>query len=341
MNKFTRINVIIGKEIKMKTIKITAVIAVISSVLIGNYAVYASEDTFSFHRDVDWNVCIDSIKNELNTAPENTKRSGRTFTYYDEDEIKNSDYNIYYGIEISEFAKYSGGNFEDFIEKNCNRKWIKAQVYSDEYMAAFDYSFEYGRTIVQRMGKLSNPLPVKNKIAERLGRYCDGGKIYYVDVDIPFIIAVLCDENDEPKYIAYVEDFTGFECNNENSAEVKRFAKMLGEGIDSKYKQFVFDFDYYLNITRAVSDMEAEFDYDKKNCFESGFKNKVASIDGKAYYFDKNGRCKGRCNGWVDVRTSDGSIKKRYYQNGEMLVGKWKINGVVYVFDKNGYVVNE
>ncbi|GEM_PF-2922196 len=57
-----------------------------------------------------------------------------------------------------------------------------------------------------------------------------------------------------------------------------------------------------------------------------------ATIGGIRYTFDENGVCKGRYTGWT--KSSKGY---RYYYKGKMLVGRYRIKGKTYDFDKNGH----
>mgnify|MGYP002626287276 CR=1 FL=1 len=59
---------------------------------------------------------------------------------------------------------------------------------------------------------------------------------------------------------------------------------------------------------------------------------KPSVINGILYSFDEDGTYRGRYSGWAKV-----SGKYRYYLRGKKLVGRYRIGGKLYSFDKNGY----
>jgi len=68
-------------------------------------------------------------------------------------------------------------------------------------------------------------------------------------------------------------------------------------------------------------------------------KNILYRIDNLMYYFNENGVCEGKYTGWTKQKTDE--TKKRYYVNGEMIVGCHKIGSYYYFFNEKGYLYSQ
>lgn len=121
-------------------------------------------------------------------------------------------------------------------------------------------------------------------------------------------------QNGIPKYVIILTD--GFyypsdvsEDDTSGSAAIQNaFARLYNHGNG----QYVFDFSFFKNYVKACNDELPDYFKYTPYGLQSEKHNKVLKIGGKAYYFDKDGICKGLYTGYA--KKSDGT--RVYYQNG-------------------------
>lgn len=288
-------------------------------------------DNFRFE-DVNWNDCYDNIKNEYDIMSQECHASAISYEILKSPECSCIVHNC------SDISNYNGGKFCDFLKAHDDDVLIEVESYTEKHIGRVEYSYKNRKAVLQNIYTKTNDSIISHKrcFLYSASKYFDSGKVYFVRNDIPYVCAIVCNENDIPQYVVYIDDFTGI-TSTDKTGEYKKvidhFCNLLGNTTIKSEKQYVFDFDYYLDVVKAFED-KLPIDYKHfPYGFESAYINRLTKIDGKTYYFDKNGRCKGKYTGWA--KSSKGN---RYYNNGFYLTGTWKIKGKSYVFDKNGYL---
>ena len=271
---------------------------------------------------------------------------------YTESDIENAvQYKEYYSPDL---YKYSEGSFREFLENNSQTYYYRFEIFSPEYPDAscfacvekedkkFRISYDgYSETYWAHDYEKNY---VRNNIQRTAAKYTDGGKAYICAFDF-LRIGVICDENDIPKYVVcrdsepmFSERINKTETDNEEIKKLLTSFDTLYNSYDWKVyddneHQYVFDFDFFVDVDKAIHGTLPDDYVFEPHGLESMAKNTIKTIDGRAYRFSKNGVCTGLYTGWSNTKNG-----KRFFRRGELVKGKTTINGKEYEFDKKGYL---
>ena len=316
-----------------KTIILKIILCSIFSMLIFPFlpSVYAvGMQTFSFEQ-VNWTDCYDVVKQEYDNMTASEGISAITL-----ENIKLPDNSaVIHGCRS--LSDYNGEAFSDFLQAHDDEVFVEIEAYSEK-QARVTYSSRTKIATLQNVSEnINSIIGFKGVFIKRASNYFDTGKVYFVRYDIPYVCAIVCDDMDIPQYVVYIDDFTGMEASGKNNGSkklVEHFNELLNyTSIESK-KQYVFDFDFYINVIKAFENKLPDDYIYTPSGLEAAHINKVAVINGKTYHFDENGRCTGLYNGWAKSKKG-----RRYYRDGTYITGKWRIKGKEYRFDDNGYIM--
>ena len=318
--------------------------SIIMSVL--SIHVNAASSGFQFEK------LTDESDEKVRTVLNETKTAKKLELKYSDDDIRNSDMKIYY--ETDGLYNYSNEAFTDFLEKNAkDRKCYLAVFQSDSPQSAYtvtvneypDHTDVFPETYYKKYamkGYEKNRL--NNSIERTASKYTDGGKVYICEFDWIFI-GVVCDENDIPRYVVCNDSHVNFDKRSEQTETDNKEIKELLDTFDRLYNsydwkvyddnehQYVFDFDFFVDVDKAIHGTLPDDYVFEPHGLESMAKNTIKTIDGRAYRFSKNGVCTGLYTGWSNTKNG-----KRFFRRGELVKGKTTINGKEYEFDKNGYL---
>ncbi len=254
-----------------------------------------------------------------------------------------------------DITKYRSGKFSDFLADYAKESRLYIDVDNYSFCAVLDnegnISDKTDETFIN--GSKANgysrqftPEYQMETIKTLAVRYGLNGNVYICNDKYGFgSIAVVSDNNDDPKYAVfyaggyypYDADTAGFADaakRNGASCEYKNAAECFDYLYDDGKGQRVFDFSFIQEVFRAADGANGSDYIFKPTELESSCKSKVKTINNSAYYFEKDGRCTGLYNGWAKSKKG-----RRYYRNGTYLTGRWRIKGKEYRFDDNGYIM--
>ncbi|MBO6308508.1 MAG: hypothetical protein J6N70_06640 [Oribacterium sp.] len=283
--------------------------------------------------DVDWNYCYDSIKQAYDIEyKDNMSASPEKYDIIDSESSML--------LHKCSLNNYNGEKFSDYLMSN--EEDLLVCVEADAKIGVMTYSYLRQKAASEGMVFQGEKYPVNTKgkkqdLIRLADRYLDKKKdfkVYFVTYSILLEYAVVCDKNDKPLYVIYMEDITGGGKGGTANKLEEHFYYLLNDGIKGSDKQYVYDFDFFINLSKVYSgSLPDDYDY-KPSALEAAYINKIYNINGMIYYYNMNGRCTGLYNGWA--KSTKG---RRYYRNGTYLTGKWRINGKEYRFDDNGYIM--
>ena len=271
---------------------------------------------------------------------------------YTSDDIENAiQYTEYYSPK---FFKYTDGSFKTFLEEYADGEYCRFEICTSKYPeSAYQATIKKeGKNYRISLGDYTEDYwadgyeknYICNNIERTASKYTDGGKVYICQYDWIYI-GIVCDKNDIPKYVICHDSHYNFGKKSEEVTTDNKEIKELLDTFDTLYNsydwkvyddnehQYVFDFDFFVDVDKAIHGTLPDDYVFEPHGLESMAKNTIKTIDGRAYRFSKNGVCTGLYTGWSNTKNG-----KRFFRRGELVTGKTTINGKEYEFDKNGYL---
>ena len=284
----------------------------------------SAESTGFIFEQAAW-TDFDMIKQEYDDMTENEGISEIT-----EENIKSPE-NSALIHNCKSLSEYNGEEFSVFLQTHDDDTLLEIEAYSEK-KGRVTYSYKNRTAHLQNVTKDRRSNTFKRVFNKRASKFFDGGKVYFVRCDIPYVCAVICNEAEIPKYVVYIDDFTNVvsdDIQGEGKNLTALFRTLLDDGTDAADKQYVFDFDFYISVLKADKNELTDVHYIPDG-FEAGHINGLY----------RNGRCKDLYSGWASSPAPDGASRKRYYRRGELLNGRWKIGDTSYTFDSKGYLIS-
>lgn len=228
------------------------------------------------------------------------------------DKVLKSEYAVMYILNDNiSLADYTHGNIIDFIKSNSNNS-IENFYYSTDTFTDYYVRYSNGVSNLQNrsVNKDTDTISLANTI-NILNKYDNlTGEVTFIRYT-PFYLAIISQKG-IPKYVIVLDNIyyndNILDSDPINAKEIRTaFSKLYNSGNG----QHVYDFDFFQALIMAKENkLTEDFIYEPKG-LQAEKNNKVFKINGLAYYFDKNGICKGLYTGYAQK-----SGKRILYQNG-------------------------
>lgn len=259
-----------------------------------------------------------------------------------------------YGVKMytlnKGIASYSEGNIEQYIVDSSDYFEYKFYYNNGEFsynftandlgkICGYDYypkSHNKYHTVATLKGLLNNFI---NNTTE----FISSGNVTFVSIPFGsgydrYRTCGIVSYNGIPKYVVFMlhdtwsgglSDVKDFDSNE--TVKLKKAANtLINNG------QRVFDFDFILELSKADQCILPNNYIYISHGLQSMYKKCNRTINGIKYRFNENGICIGTYTGWTKKEHTDGRKEYRYYKNGIVCTGKWRIKGKIYIFDENG-----
>ena len=308
-------------------------------------------EQFNYYIQDVWNDRTNGLESYIETSANFRDNMQSTYVLGTADE-KNYVVEV---VNLKNILNYRGGTMSAFVADS--QKYINVYVPKDGYCVYATYNYKQGKTeFISRphikKGSEKQPIPFSSVAQRDVKKYCDkfgtyGGVYIFSDYGCDF--AVISDKNDYPRYVIFWQKsdmwiygsdttrpdvFTYYAQSAGTNAQGIKLAQAFDYLYNSGKGQNVYDFSFVLNTFLAAKGrLAGDYVFEKKG-FETLVQDKRRIINGLAYNFDANARCTGLFSGWGTFDKG-----KRYFRKGRYLTGTWKIGGVKYTFDKNGYLI--
>ena len=283
-------------------------LALLSCVIIIDNTVYANCNLTT--EQFSWNNSYNDMIKEIN----------RHYSFFNikdkmtKEKLIQSDYAIMYILnDDTSLADYKCGNMLEFVKSNSESSFENFYYSQNGYT---DYFVRYsnGESNLQNRTKANenkNCISLSN-VSNKLNKYSDiSGEVVFVRFT-PLFLAIVSQDG-TPKYVVVLDDGLYYKMNTsedegDGSRAIKEAFTKLYDGGNGQY---VFDFSFFQDLAKArKNELPKDYIYTPKG-LQAEKHNKVYKIDGRAYYFDKNGICTGLYTGYAQK-----GKKRVYYQNG-------------------------
>ncbi|MGN0696152.1 MAG: hypothetical protein ACI4J5_05220 [Oscillospiraceae bacterium] len=285
---------------------------VLSAVMLG-CPVYA--DCSLAYEGFIWNDSYDELTEEVNEYYR-TNNIGDEMT---KEKLSECEYGkLYILSEETSLADYTDGDINEFIKAH-SESYFENFYFSENGHTDYFVRSSDGTVCFQNRTETddSRPTVSLSNAVDILGRYDSlEAEVIFVRY-VPLYVAIVS-QNGVPKYAVVLTDGIYYPSeasadDTSGSAEIQNaFARLYDHGNG----QHVFDFSFFRDYVKACNDeLPDDLTYEPYG-LQSEKHDKVSKIDGKAYYFDKDGICRGLYTGYA--KRADGT--RVYYKKGIALM---------------------